>query len=77
MIRQQKVNSLQEKVRIKKEKLKARYKKKYRDRYEKLKNKEWQTIKKIDIQRERELRKMFLDGAEDKKFRKGEWEDNK
>ena len=77
MIRQQKMNSLKEKVRIKKEKLKARYKKKYRDRYEKLKNKEWQTIKKIDIHRERELRKMFLDGAEDKKFRKEEWEDNK
>ena len=77
MIRQQKMNSLKEKVRIKKEKLKAKYKKKYRDRYEKLKNKEWQTIKKIDIHRERELRKMFLDGAEDKKFRKEEWEDNK
>ena len=47
------------------------------DRYEKLKNREWQTMKKIDIHRERELRKMFLDGAEDKKFKKEEWEDNK
>ena len=61
----------------KKKKLKEECNKRFRDRYEKLKNEEWIEIKMIDINRERELRAKYLQGEHDKKFTREEWEDNK
>ena len=72
-LREAKINSLKEKVQRKKEKIKAKYKKRYRQEIEKLKNKQWEDTKKMDIRRERELRKTYLQGAEDIKFKKEEW----
>ena len=58
-------------------KLKEKYNKRFRDRYEKVKHDEWIEIKMLDINRERELRAKYLQGENDKKFTKEEWEDNK
>ena len=73
-LREAKINSLKEKVQRKKEKIKAKYKKRYHKEIEKLKNKQWEDTKKMDIARERELRRTYLNGAEDIKFKKEEWE---
>jgi len=69
-LREAKINSLKEKVERKKQKIKAKYKKRYRKEIEKLKNKQWEDTKKMDIKRERELRKTYLQGEEDIKFKK-------
>ena len=75
--REAKIADVHKKVKKKKKKLKEEYNKKFRDRYEKLKNEEWIKIKMIDINRERELRAKYLQGEDDKKFTREEWEDNK
>ena len=72
-LREAKINSLKEKVQRKKEKIKAKCKKRYHKEIEKLKNKQWEDTKKMDIKREREMRKTYLNGAEDIKFKKEEW----
>ena len=77
ILREAKIHDVHKKVQKKKKKLKEECNKRFRDRYEKLKNEEWIEIKMIDINRERELRAKYLQGEHDKKFTREEWEDNK
>ena len=74
--REAKIADVHKKVKKKKKKLKEECNQRFRDRYEKLKNKEWIAIKRLEINRERELRAKYLEGDEDRKFEREQWADN-
>ena len=74
--REAKIADVHKKVKKKKKKLKEECNQRFRDRYEKLKHKEWIEIKMLDINREKQLRAKYLEGEEDTKFKKEEWTDN-
>ena len=76
ILRESRIRDVHKKVQNKKQKLKQKLNKRFRDRYEKLKNKEWMEIKKMDIKRERELRAKYLSGQSDPKFTREEWTNN-
>ena len=77
LVRATKISSIKAKFAIKKENLKKKSKKKYKKKLEELKNKQWKWIKMMDINHERDQRRIYLMGAEDEKFTKEEWKNKK